>query len=375
MGIIDFREIGSPKTDHPSGKDAPIGISNLQDDFEFFCQDFFKLVRKLTIFAPISRGPDNGIDLGVEEKLSDGRTVRWLVSCKHKAHSRASVTDDDEKNIIERVSKWKCDGFIPFYTTAPSTGLASLIEGVEGFGKRVERYFKDRIEQELLTSPEGIQLAARYFPKSMVNHYGKIIGTAQVYTDEDITINGGLLVAPRLRQYLPEATDAELARAKERLKRDANLLATMQLHAPYFKIALTDAIRLAPKFFQVDKEPVDLRDFVHVKPTWSAYSLYRAGIDGEGLAFAYFVAAVWSFWDWSRAHQTFAEAMALRAEFGYDSTAFKAGEPSNSEDLQESINYYKAVGLLSPGLIAIKLQEEMRDIVTRLVAYANPIPR
>ncbi|CBJ35964.1 hypothethical protein (plasmid) [Ralstonia solanacearum PSI07] len=53
---------------------------------------------------------------------------------------------------------------------------------------------------------------------------------------------------------------------------------------------------------------------------------------------------------------------------------YKAGEPSNSESLQESINCYKAVGLLSPGLIAIKLEEEMRDIVTRLVAYANPIP-
>ncbi|CBJ35963.1 hypothethical protein (plasmid) [Ralstonia solanacearum PSI07] len=72
------------------------------------------------------------------------------------------------------------------------------------------------------------------------------------------------------------------------------------------------------------------------------YSLYRAGIDGEGLAFTYFVAAVWSFWDWSRAHQTFAEAMALRAEFGYDSLAIQSGrtlefrEPPGVDQLLQS---------------------------------------
>ncbi|MFV8630289.1 hypothetical protein ACNRDB_12515 [Ralstonia pseudosolanacearum] len=375
MGIIDFREISSPKADHTSGKEAPIGISNLPDDFELFCQDFFKLVRKMKVFASVSNGPDNGMDLGVEGALRSGSTVRWLVSCKHKAHSRKPVSEDEEKNIIERVSKWKCDGFIPFYTTVPSEKVATLIEGVESFGKRVERYSKERIEQELLSSPEGIQLAARYFPKSMVNHYGKIIGTAQVYTADDIIIDGGFLMAPGVKQYVSGATEEELAKVKEHLKHYANLRATMRLHAPYFQAALKDAIQLAPEFFQIDRELIELKDFAGVKPTWCAYSLYRAGVDGRGLAFTYFVAAVWSFWDWSRAHQAFAETMAWRNYLGYDPLESEIEECKDSEDFKSLVDHYKASGLLSPGLVAIKLQEEMRDILTRLVAYANPIPQ
>ncbi|MEX3973792.1 hypothetical protein [Paraburkholderia caribensis] len=379
MGIIDFREIVSPNTNHALATKASLGTSNLPDDFEVFCKEFFELVKKMTIFSYVSSGPDNGIDLGVEEDLGGGNKKRWLVSCKHKAHSRNPVSEDEEKNIIERVAKWECDGFIPFYTTVPSAKVASLIEGVEKFGKRVERYFKDRIEQELLGTPSGIQLAARYFPKSLVNHYGKVIATAQIYSTDDVILEGDLLIAPGgARQYIAiDKSEAMMAEAKDRLRHIANLYATMSIHAPYFTAAIRDAIRLAPDFFTSATEPQDLKDLATVKPTWAVVPLYRAGLDranGRGLGFMYFVGAVWSFWNFERANEVFAEAMALRHFLELDAPEELAYECRKSEEFRSLAARVRGRGLLTPGIVALKLQEEMRDILTRLIAFANPIP-
>ncbi len=379
MGIIDFREIVSPKTDHASVKEAPIGKSNLPDDFETFCQEFFTSVRPTTIFERISTGPDNGIDLGVEEVSSNGTKMRWLVSCKHKAHSKAAVSEDEEKNIIERLCKWECDGFIPFYTTSPSSKVKSLIEGVEKFGKQVDWYLKDRIERELLGCPEGIRMAARYFPKSMVNHYDKFIDTMQRYSVDDVSIDGGVASIAGVRQHLPDMTEGELLATKEDLAKTANVLATMKAHTPYFVMALNNAIELAPDFFNCGKKPETLEDFAYVSPTWCPYSLYLASIDrqnGRGLAFGYFVGVVWTFWDYSKANRIFAEMMAFRSNIlsGAQLSPDEVNSLQKSVEFEDSANYHRALGLLSTGLVGLKLQEQMRDIVARLFAYTNPIP-
>ncbi|MGO4382134.1 hypothetical protein AB4Z19_28020 [Pseudoduganella sp. RAF19] len=379
MGIIDFREIVSPKADHASVKDTPIGKSSLPDDFETFCLDFFTSVRPTVIFEQISTGADNGIDLGVKETFSDGSKIRWLVSCKHKAHSKAAVSEDEEKNILERVFKWDCDGFIPFYTTSPSTKVKSLIEGVEKAGKLIDWYLKDRIERDLLRSAEGIQMAARYFPKSMVNHYTTFIKTMPRYSTSDVSIEGNMASIAGFRHYFSDTAEEEVLAIKEHLVESANLFATMDAHTPYFVAALKDAIQLAPDFFDVERTPEGLKDFAYVSPTWCSYSLCRASLDkenGRGLSFAYFVAAVWIFWDYSRANIVFAESMALRSRssFSDELTPNKINTLQKYKKFQELVMHQMSKGLLSPGLIGLKLQEEMRDIVTRLFAYANPIP-
>ncbi|MCX2864309.1 hypothetical protein OOZ63_20995 [Paucibacter sp. PLA-PC-4] len=376
MGIIDFREIVSPKAGHASSENAPIGRSNLSDDFEVFCQDFFLKVREFTIFKSVSKGPDGGIDLGVEEKLLDGTTVRWLVSCKHNAHSGKAVSEVEERNIIERVGNWECDGFIPFYTTVPAATVGGHIDGVEKLGKRVERFFKDRIERELLSSPAGIQLAARYFPRSMVNHYTKIIETAQLYTEEDLIIENGFLYAPGgISRFVHGTTEAELAATKSNLTHLANVFATMSMHAPYFVHALNDAIKLAPNFFTNHHDPAaELKDFVDIMPTWSPNALARAS-RVEGLAFMYFVASVWSFWDWEQAHDVFAQAMAIRSKLGFSYSDSDLDDFVASTDFWSKVDYHKKNGLLTSGLVALKLQEEARDVLARLVAFASPIPK
>jgi hypothetical protein len=45
-----------------------------------------------------------------------------------------------------------------------------------------------------------------------------------------------------------------------------------------------------------------------------------------------------------------------------------------SDDFKLSVEWGKAQGFLSPGLVALKIQEPARDVVTRLFAFANPIP-
>lgn len=380
MGIIDFREIVSAKADHASVKNAPVGTSALPDDFETFCRDFFESLRGMTIFEQISTGPDNGIDLGVEEICADGSKIRWLVSCKHKAHSKAAVTEDEEMNILERLYKWECGGFIPFYTTSPSAKVKSNIEGVAKAGKRVDWHLKDRIERELLGSAEGVQMAARYFPKSMVNHYSTFIATMQTYSASDVVVDDDGIASIADIRHVLGGSDDEVSATIEHLTKMANVFDTMDAHEPYFVKALNDAIAIAPDFFDCKRSPVTLEDFAHVSPTWCPFSLYRASIDrknGRALAFACFVGTVWSFWDYARANRVFAEMRALRGRLSRndDLTKEQVASLLASAQLKEAVEHHMAQGYLSAGLVGMMLQEQMRDIVTRLFAYTNPMPK
>jgi hypothetical protein len=379
MGIIDFREIVSAKADHASVLNAPIGTSALPDDFETFCLEFFTSLRGMTIFEQIARGADNGIDLGVEETRADGSRIRWLVSCKHKAHSNAAVTEDEEKNILERLYKWECDGFIPFYTSSPSAKVKSNIEGVAKAGKRVDWHLKDRIERELLGSAEGVRMAARYFPKSLVNHYSTFIATMQTYSASDVVVDDDGVASIAGIRHVLGGSDDDIAATLAHLARTANVFDTMDAHEPYFVKALNDAISLAPDFFDGRTSPVTLADVAHVSPTWCSFSLYRASIDrknGRALAFACFVAAVWSFWDYARAHRVFAEMRAFRGSLSRDDvlTPDQVARLRASAAFKEAVEHHMAQGYLSVGLVGITLEEQMRDIVTRLFAYTNPIP-
>src|ERR1051326_6544301 len=108
MPVIDFTEIPAANT----GKGD-------QDTFELFARDFFSALGFEIEEGP-SRGADDGKDLIIREELSGAvskRTMRWVVSCKHFAHSKRSVGDKDEIDIVGRVRKFQADGFMAFYST------------------------------------------------------------------------------------------------------------------------------------------------------------------------------------------------------------------------------------------------------------------
>ncbi len=139
-----------------------------QDTFEMFARDFL-LVLGYEIEEGPSRGADGGKDLVVLEPLSgilsSNTNKRWVVSCKHYAHSGKSVGTNDEINIIDRIEKFKADGFMAFYSTIPSSRLN---DNFNSFKSRmlIEVLDGARIKQ-LLTSNAGLELViAQYFGQS-----------------------------------------------------------------------------------------------------------------------------------------------------------------------------------------------------------------
>jgi hypothetical protein len=103
-----------------------------------------------------------------------------LVSCKHKAHSGASVTPADEQNIRDRLGTHRCHGFITFYSTLPSSGLGQTLNAL----KPIFEYLQldaEAIERKLLDSPRGRVLAARYTPRTF-NRWIKASQAAAITT-------------------------------------------------------------------------------------------------------------------------------------------------------------------------------------------------
>lgn len=151
--IIDFTEI--PKANTGTGD---------QDTFELFCRDFLEILGYEIISSP-GRGADQGKDLIVREN-QDGSYFDWLVSCKHYAHSGVSVTPKIEINVYERVDMHNCHGFMGFYSTIPSSGLVTMLEGLTKI--KVQIFDREKIESKLLENSQCRYsiLLARYFPTS-----------------------------------------------------------------------------------------------------------------------------------------------------------------------------------------------------------------
>jgi restriction endonuclease len=173
MPVLDFKEIPIPT------------VGATRDQFELFAREFLEFIGFKVIVGP-DRGPDGGRDLVVQEARTGvaGETlVRWLVSCKHKVHSGASVTPQDEPDIHDRVNTHDCQGFLGFYSTIPSSGLATKLN-VLTLPFEVQVYDAERIERHCLTSSSGLALAKRFFPKSLIRWRKDHPTPAKVFREE-----------------------------------------------------------------------------------------------------------------------------------------------------------------------------------------------
>jgi len=162
MPQLDFKEI--PQANIASGQ---------QDTFELFAREFLELFGFKSLSGP-DRGADLGKDLVVQETrigVAGETTVRWLVSCKHKAHSGTSVGLGDESDILDRVKVHDCGGFIGCYSTIPSSSLTQKLGGLKANNPSFDFQIFDRekIESVILRTGAGQRIAQRYFPVS----YGK----------------------------------------------------------------------------------------------------------------------------------------------------------------------------------------------------------
>tara|TARA_R110002012_G_scaffold56749_3_gene145790 strand:- start:589 stop:1548 length:960 start_codon:yes stop_codon:yes gene_type:complete len=173
VAVLDFKEISEANI--ADGK---------QDQFELFSRDFLSFVGYEILTEP-DRGADGGVDLVVLEKRTGigGETlVKWLVSCKHKAHSGKSVYPTDDLNIRDRVEANKCDGFIGFYSTLASSGLAGNLQGLKG-KIQIQVFDYEKIESNLLHSAQGLKIAERYFPESLEQWKNNNPEPAQIFSE------------------------------------------------------------------------------------------------------------------------------------------------------------------------------------------------
>lgn len=143
MPRLDFKEIAQANK-----------ATGDQDSFELLAGEFLELGG-----YKILSGPDRGNDLGrdliaLETRPGVGREthVKWLVSCKHKAHSGKSVGLGDEQDIVDRVRAHNCVGFIGFYSTLPSSSLTQKLTSIKSNNSSFDFQFFDReyIERYLL---------------------------------------------------------------------------------------------------------------------------------------------------------------------------------------------------------------------------------
>jgi hypothetical protein len=155
VSALDFTEI-------------PVPTKGVQrDEFELFAQEAL-IALGMAIEEGPNRGPDGGRDLFAIETLNGTICVekrKWLVSCKHKAHSGGSVTPTDESDISDRLKVHECDGFLGFYSTVPSSGLANKLHSLKR-EHHVQVFDPARIERELIAKPAGLAVLKRYLPKS-----------------------------------------------------------------------------------------------------------------------------------------------------------------------------------------------------------------
>lgn len=156
MAIIDFKEI--PQANIANGE---------QDNFELFAREFFHTIGFSIIQDP-DRGQDGGRDLIVSEKrtgIIGESNVKWLVSCKHKAHGGNAVNASDEEDISDRIQAHNCDGFIGFYSTIVSAPLNRKLEALKE-RYEVQIFDREKIERILLENGSANKLIERFFPKS-----------------------------------------------------------------------------------------------------------------------------------------------------------------------------------------------------------------
>lgn len=178
MPIFDFKEIPSANANY--------NTTGNTESFEQFALNFMKCVYSdhISINDEISRGADGGKDFIITEIRQGilGKTeIRWLVSCKHYAHSKQAVSSKNEEDLSNRIDSHNCKGFIGFYSTTISPTLKTTIDSLkERKNQPVEVIIFDseKIEKTLLTElnrrdnhplykAEIFDLVNRFFPNSM----------------------------------------------------------------------------------------------------------------------------------------------------------------------------------------------------------------
>lgn len=135
--------------------------------------DFELLVRELLHNRGLEvywsgKGPDGGKDLICIEKYSSSfknTSKKWLVQCKHNAHSGNAVGKSELDSIIDSCGEHNATGYILVCSTYPSSAVVKRLNEIEKNGK-ISTCFWDSIKLEKeLQKPSNWNIVNLFFPK------------------------------------------------------------------------------------------------------------------------------------------------------------------------------------------------------------------
>ncbi len=135
---------------------------------------FEQLIRELVIRSGFEAhwtgvGPDGGRDLVITEKASGALAPferKWLVSCKHNAHSEKSVGLPDITDITDSCAAVGADGFLLACSTQPTSTVVNRLVEIKATGSLLTTYW-DGIEiEKRLNTPSTLPLIHLFFPES-----------------------------------------------------------------------------------------------------------------------------------------------------------------------------------------------------------------
>lgn len=127
-------------------------------------------------------GPDGGKDLICTERVDSifgPSTRRWLIQCKHFAHSGRSVGGGDIDNIRDSCSQHGADGYVIATSTYLSSGVVNRLEGIaaDASARLLTSYLDGPMIERALLRPELFHVAQRFFPVSAATHQWNVSRT------------------------------------------------------------------------------------------------------------------------------------------------------------------------------------------------------
>jgi hypothetical protein len=137
--------------------------------------DFELLIRELLFKMGFrvywsGKGPDGGRDLlCVEEYYSSimPSERKWLIQCKHTAHSERAVGTGDLDDIVDSCVQHDATGYLLVCSTYPSSSVVNRLEGISKSRGGVAATYWDSVTIErLLKTPQNWPIAQRFFSLS-----------------------------------------------------------------------------------------------------------------------------------------------------------------------------------------------------------------
>lgn len=149
-------------------------------DFKELATDgraFELLIREMLLISDLhpfwtGSGPDQGRDIIATEKLSGvirDSERKWLVQCKHKAHSGAAVGRGDLQSVVDDCRQVGATGYFLACSTHISSSLVVKLKEIEHNpeNKLVVHTWDSVDIEKRLQEPRFFSLAHVFFPQSM----------------------------------------------------------------------------------------------------------------------------------------------------------------------------------------------------------------